>query len=441
MKPLQSTMDFVRLKNWSTPVMVLIIIISNLPFIPDNVTTALNAILALISLASTVLIYKYYGSLSAPKTTILTKLMQFCMFSCGLNLIALQLIIPALITFTPEMVQWFLIVAPNLTCSLMLPEPYFTITLYFFFAIQLFKAMAKLEPTAYLNMNHGTVNKITLAIGLVVYLAELTYYVFHYKTLCTKNMIYKIEEFYDMSIKQARSKPPIQMYHFALVWIPHLAVLIVNTFLNTKSIRNKRRVYPVLQTSLAANISSKSPDMAINQKDTKECKLQALYEQNNRIADKAYERINLIFKKRMIQVAPSKETSLNTILNVEKAIDIDEMCVDGKEKSSTPRASNNLEIENKVKVDKFGAETYPPNMSSLKPQVLKMDLIFFLGTIGSILLLASIIMTGQSYGMQYMVFWFIDLIGIIVTIVLPPYWIQRSDEITNFSQRRLMMLF
>ena len=174
MKPLQSTMDFVRLKNWSTPVMVLIIIISNLPFIPDNVTTALNAILALISLASTVLIYKYYGSLSAPKTTILTKLMQFCMFSCGLNLIALQLIIPALLTFTPQMVQWSLIVAPNLTCSLMLPEPYFTITLYFFFAIQLFKAMAKLEPTAYLNMNHGKVNRITLVIGLVVYLAELT---------------------------------------------------------------------------------------------------------------------------------------------------------------------------------------------------------------------------------------------------------------------------
>ena len=142
------------MKKWFTPGLAIIFSIVNLPIVPKVITLVINSILALIALASTMFVYKYYGSLSMPNKTILTHLLQFSMYSSALNIILFFFIIPYLIYFTPEVVKQGLMHVPDLTCSLLLPEPYFILGFIFTFAIIIFKSIARLLPTVYLNMNH-----------------------------------------------------------------------------------------------------------------------------------------------------------------------------------------------------------------------------------------------------------------------------------------------
>ena len=210
------------MKKWFTPGLAIIFSIVNLPIVPKVITLVINSILALIALASTMFVYKYYGSLSMPNKTILTHLLQFSMYSSALNIIVFFFIIPYLIYFTPEVVKQGLMHVPDLTCSLLLPEPYFILGFIFTFAIIIFKSIARLLPTVYLNMNHEQVKTIALVMIITAWQLDICLILYKYGTICTDNMKYKIEAFYEIEINKMmiKSKPPLTVNHFIILFIP-----------------------------------------------------------------------------------------------------------------------------------------------------------------------------------------------------------------------------
>lgn len=431
------------------PVLVLVILLGNLPFLPNIVRIITNIGLGLLSLASQVFIYKYYGSLPAQMTTILTQLMQLSMLSCGLTTSIILIIRPSIVNFTPSLLQSSANLAPNATCSLFLvPEIYFRIGCYFFFAISFFKAIAKLAPNMYLNMNHEKVKGITMAIIMITCIAENAFLAFYYKTLCTKLTLYKYADIFSKTTHKVYGKPQLLIFHFVLIWIPQLVLWIVMAF-QKRSPNQKEILYLAPRNLLAKEISSGSlnstEDARVERKkDTESTKKKA---RNETAASKDKTMQELFPNVRQFQVAPYKGQHCNpstsrqissdaVIIDIGKAIELAESVNKSKDTTDTLATSKSNVQDVEPTVNAVG--TYIPNV---KPPMLKMDMFFYLGALASLLIIISIVLIGQDSGVHHIAFWFMEVSSILILVVVPVYWIKRSNEIAQFAQRRIARVF
>ena len=439
-------MDFVRLWNWMIPLLVLATLLGNLPFLPNIVSVITNIGIGLVSLVSQVFIYKYYGSLPAPMTTVLTQLMQLSMLSCGLTTTVQLIIRPCIVTFASSLLQSSVNQAPNATCSLFLvPEIYFRIGCYFFFAISFYKAMAKLAPNMYLNMNHEKVKWITMAIIMITCIAENSFLAFYYKTLCTKLTLHKYENIFSKTTHKIYTKPQLLIFHFAFLWIPQLVLWIVKA-VQKRSTNQKERSYLEPRNELLAkeissgSINSTQGAMVDRKKDTEPTTEKTCIE----IAASKTKMMQDSFPQiRQIQVVPyigqhcNPSTSCQisseaVIIDIGKAIELAEFIkkIKNLEDTSTTRKSN-------IQEDEPTVDDVRANIHDVKPPMLKMDMFFYLGVLASLLIIVSIVSIGQNSGLHHIAFWFMEVSSILILVVVPVYWIKRSDEIAQFALRRI----
>jgi hypothetical protein len=74
-------MGFFMLKNWITPCLILSVVVTNLPILPEIVNNIVIPILRTNAVICNGLIFMYYASLPTVKKTILHQLMQFLMIA------------------------------------------------------------------------------------------------------------------------------------------------------------------------------------------------------------------------------------------------------------------------------------------------------------------------------------------------------------------------
>ncbi len=440
-------MECERIKKWFTPGLAIILFIVNLPIVPKVISLVINCILAAFSLASTVFIYKYYESLPLANKTILTHLMQFSMYSCGLNIIVFFLIIPNLIYFTPEFIQYCLTHVPDLTCSTLLPEPYFILTFLFFYAIVIFKSMARLLPTVYLGMNHEYVKKFALLMIITAWQLDMSLILYRYQTLCTDNMFYKIEVFYGMKVdKPIKLKPPMSANHFMVLWMPQTLSYLCKfisfsinickkckeqrllkyfelTFVNKvqnytpDTINERSRItkdFPPMEDIELAVQREKEQDIVLDEKKEKGITNQLNMDIDNDIEpekrkiEKDDKRIPPSSNPMMIFVEEKTSTRIDKKVNPNTNFqkienDNKNLCANNEievdsdtiEYITIETAINSVEdrflvSNNKPScISKEQANTEDDGTLALRPQILKLDLLFGLGSFGSILLMAG----------------------------------------------------
>jgi hypothetical protein len=452
-------MTLFQIKSWIIPGFVLAIVLVNLPNIPIVINVVGTFSLGVLAFISYWLIFQYYNSLPAPKQTVLVSLMQFLMITNGIVILqAIFIVLPA--KLFPGIVQELFDIAPNLTCSVLSNGPQIILVSYCMFAILLFKAMAVVMPEQYLSMNHHRISKISLAAITIVTVMEYAIFFSFYRTLCTKWNIYYFSAFLRLKLDKdlIRSKPPTLIVHLAVVLLPRLVAyfgrLWKKKFPRRLKIKKNKvsTICPIVEQDefenheqdRYPNLTSETQD--IDRATIKIGRTERYYEGDIQIINIEEDEVLQGIDEILYELEgndsgsgiPNKKLIKECDDTTEASIGIDNIELEFVSTSDT--CSQNLvprpNYTENLNIYPAKDETDQNKKISQKPKLLKTELAVILITIGLIFAIYSALKNDQNYT----VIWFHTIVGRIFFLVLPHYWILRSEEKSAFLRRRVNRL-
>ena len=435
-------MNIWQKKSWILPVFVFFVFIVNLPAIPTTINVVGSFILAFMALTSNGIIFLYYNSLPAPRKTILVYLTQFLMLLNTITLI-LGTFNKFSISVLPKLVEDGFRIAPNLTCSLLHQEPPKVLLFNCLFTILLFKAMAAAMSSEYLSMDHYRLWKITLGVMIFTWILEYLVIFSIYGTLCSKQYIDFLQTFHGLKFDSdfLRHKPPTSLIHMAIILLPRVALVLVkmckrrvservghfemNT-LNTDNDNRGQQMQRYFQTKAS------SSHQEIEQKFDVEINSLQIVDIEDNIESLQEERTNNVIEftednhKEEEEVEDTLENVSNSSDSCENVQPLDPNCLD-------PKLDTDIGLLN-ANLSNYTLD--PTNPTSIPP-VLKTDIAIWLITVALVLAMYVVFVNDNNNNATG---WIFLMVGRLFYLVLPHYWILRSDEKLQFYQRRFNRL-
>ena len=173
------------------------------------------------------------------------------MITCSLILVY-RLAMELAIAGFHENIQGYLLTLPNLTCSLLSPEPFIVLFFYNIYVILFFKVMVALYPIQYLSMDHDCVSKMVLMLMLTMWSFEFFMFTIIYGTYCHPVQIYFLKLLYNFKFDEENlnKKPSIVLVHTAITLIPQIIKFIAKT-----KHRKDKRVHPYTASLIKKKVS------------------------------------------------------------------------------------------------------------------------------------------------------------------------------------------
>ena len=418
---------------------VIIVVIVNLPHLPDGIGIVGNVILNVLAILSDGLIFFYYQTLPPIRKTVLVFLMQlFMIVNCSVLVHSMLIILPAEVF--PNFVNKGFAVAPNLTCSLLASEPLLVLACYCLFVILCFKAFASLMPYHYLSMNHNRVWRISVAAIVLFWILEYTLILAFNRTLCTKFYVYYLYTFFGFMVEDEtmKNKPSTLMVHLLLLLVPRLVSFIGKKWkskvLRFKEVHNnqvgpKLKIESPQETTfvLVQNKYNKREEMTFNQNI-----------EVSQVNDDSYV-MPQTSRIKKIKDRQKDYNNRNEIYTGGTRHDVDdsiEVIDQNNILNLVPRRNiemNNWNLESEQNKT-IQIQTQKPTR---KPKVLKTDSALLLITISLIIAIYTIFINDCNNG----AIWIHTLIARLFFHTLPHYWVLRSDDRIDFICRRMYRVF
>ena len=424
--------------------------------------------------------FRHYNSLALERQTVLTNFLKYSMISCSLILVY-RLIMELAIAAFHQNIQGFLLTLPNLTCSLLSLEPLIVLFFYNVYVILFFKVMVALYPVQYLSMDHDCVSKMILMLMLTMWSFEYLLLAIIYGTYCHNVQIHFLKQLYSFKFDEANlnTKPSIVLVHIALILIPQIIKFIAKT-----KHRKGNQVHPT-KASLTKN---KVPFNDVEKGNNPPTDVNELVHERN---DK--ENFN-----RQLNCGPNNvvrrdlDDENTTVVRYKpkfaviyvdhsKSIYISPKYRGGSKISESGPSSNNLDNssenknEEKIEVEDYIADCFCPTIDNFKddnskmeleskenkeakdntvkdidvkmiklttqcssdipivdPQIIRTDSFVWYCTICTIVICVIVLVKIDKSHLP------VNRIGHVGWLLIPPFWIIRTEEILNYVQRRYL---
>ena len=300
---------------------------------------------------------------------------------------------------------------PNLTCSLIVHSPYFVMCMSVFFLIICTKVLIALRPLAYLEMSHEYLFKVSVSIAACVWTLELVLILAMEQTICNRNILNEIEQIFNISIEESGFNYllPVGPFHLVPLLVAEMVYLAV-TFIKK---RQQRSIHP--QPSNNNNNAESSSVYFVNFKsdDVSTSPMPGLMRPKKSSAPstssaKNYRPIETsLASVSYITVAPvNHDENAEIILNIPAL------------EAAAGTGQENSEDQSRAKRAKVKVKT---NLTLLY----------------SIFLCAMVTIIYLTKEASFSFIWVFYVAKKILCLVIPIIWILRSEDITQFTKRKL----
>ncbi len=353
--------------------------------------------------------------------------------------------------FYPSIIQWGLHEFPNLTCSLTVHEFFAVLLSYFFKAILVFKALARLSPADYLSMDHIKVWKVTFASIMGFWMMEYIIVLTNYKTLCTVQNIENLQNFHNMSVdKDYMEKKPATFYMHTAAILGLRMLIYVLIILKKRYVVNK--IHPYVCSIFPGSIIIERPEtksLAVcrTHDDLDNVEINNFLENDETLAKEILEttteeiacidakqpNTNSIKESPMNRGVLKSLTGVPIIYNnsgpntVEYSANLNSVRIT----INTHNSSNNEDNNNDT------ANVSEPPVANLKHLLLNTDIAIWISTMGLVLAIFTVYINSENKGVIIVHL----IVARIFFLALPPYWILRSEDKTLFAERGLKRFF
>ena len=445
-------MNSQKVKLWILSFLVMAVVLVSLPNIPKTINVVGSCILNCLALTSCGFIFLYYHSLPALKKTILVLLMQLLIITHMFILIQ-GMLMKLIADVIPSVLETGLKTAPNLACSIAVKQPFLVLIYYWLFAIISFKAMATGMSAKFLALNHYRVCKLTLVAICVAWILEYIIIFYLYGTVCSKPYIYYLKTFLGLNfeVDNMKNKPPTSIIHMTML-ILLKPILMIGKYLRKKLIQNKKVEHLEMSTLTSVERLVKAK-YQINQSVPFNQNAESPFEEQVEdmhiidIEEGTGEFSSRIFSDEIENQEEVEETE-NVYEDIVQhcSLDIEDLdsLIDATHVSANqynnqillPRRNSEIEIWTLFKENDLIGQTEPKNepITSNIPKLLKIDIAIWLIMI---VLILVVFHSFDDKNKNDNVLWVIIMIGDIIFLVLPHYWILRSEEKIAFIKRRL----